>query len=139
MPPTRIHHLNLVVHDLADAMARFEKALGLDPFEVVDHQPRGARAARTRIGESWLVLVSPYDPESVPGRYLAQHGEGFFLLSLGYEDFVQQLERLETSGVDLVDHRPRNGILDWRVADIGELHGANIQFTQDKPAEDEQG
>jgi methylmalonyl-CoA/ethylmalonyl-CoA epimerase len=131
MPPTRIHHLNFVVHDLEEAMARFEDALGLDPFEVIDYRQRGARVARTRIGESWLVLVSPYDPASVPGRYLAEHGEGFFLLSLGYEDIVQQLERLEASDVELVDHSPRDGILDWRVADIGDLHGAKVQLTDD--------
>ena len=131
MPPTRIHHLNFVVHDLKEAMARFEDALGLDPFEVIDYRQRGARVARTRIGESWLVLVSPYDPASVPGRYLAEHGEGFFLLSLGYEDIVQQLERLEASDVELVDHSPRDGILDWRVADIGDLHGAKVQLTDD--------
>jgi methylmalonyl-CoA/ethylmalonyl-CoA epimerase len=131
MPPTRIHHLNFVVHDLEEAMTRFEDALGLDPFEVIDYRQRGARVARTRIGESWLVLVSPYDPASVPGRYLAEHGEGFFLLSLGYEDIVQQLERLEASDVELVDHSPRDGILDWRVADIGDLHGAKVQLTDD--------
>ena len=139
MPPTRIHHLNFVVHDLDEAMVRFEGTLGLDPFEVIDYRPRGARVARTRIGESWLVLVSPYDPASVPGRHLAEHGEGFFLLSLAYEDIVQQLERLEASDVELVDQRPRDGILDWRVADIGDLHGAKMQLAQDKPADDEQG
>lgn len=131
MPPTRIHHLNFVVHDLEEAMARFEDVLGLDPFEVIDYRQRGARVARTRIGESWLVLVSPYDPASVPGRYLAEHGEGFFLLSLGYEDIVQQLGRLEASDVELVDQSPRDGILDWRVADIGDLHGAKVQLTDD--------
>ena len=131
MPPTRIHHVNFVVHDLEEAMARFEDALGLDPFEVIDYRQRGARVARTRVGESWLVLVSPYDPASVPGRYLAEHGEGFFLLSLGYEDIVQQLGRLEASDVELVDQSPRDGILDWRVADIGDLHGAKVQLTDD--------
>jgi len=131
MPPTRIHHVNFVVHDLEEAMARFEDALGLDPFEVIDYRQRGARVARTRVGESWLVLVSPYDPASVPGRHLAEHGEGFFLMSLGYEDIVQQLGRIEASGVELVDQSPRDGILDWRVADIGDLHGAKVQITDD--------
>jgi len=131
MPPTRIHHLNFVVHDLEEAMARFEDVLGLDPFEVIDYRQRGAQVARTRIGESWLVLVSPYDPASVPGRYLSEHGEGFFLLSLGYEDIVQQLGRLEASDVELVDQSPRDGILDWRVADIGDVHGAKVQLTDD--------
>lgn len=131
MPPTRIHHINFVVHDLEEAMARFECALGVDPFQVVDYQPRGARVARTRVGESWFVLVSPYDPTSVPGRYLADHGEGFFLVSLGYEDIVQQLERLESEGIAAIDMAPRDGILDWRVADIGDLHGAKMQLTDD--------
>jgi methylmalonyl-CoA/ethylmalonyl-CoA epimerase len=99
MPPTRIHHINFVVRDLEEAMTRFEQALGVAPFEVIEHRPRGAQVARTRIGQSWIVLVSPYDPESVPGRHLARHGEGFFLLSIGYDDIVKQLERLEASGV----------------------------------------
>ena len=135
MPPTRIHHINFVVHDLEEAMARFERALGVDPFQVIDYQPRGARVARTRVGESWLVLVSPYDPASVPGRYLADHGEGFFLVSLGYEDIVQQLERLESEGIEAIDMAPRDGILDWRVADIGDLHGAKMQLTDDSLAD----
>jgi methylmalonyl-CoA/ethylmalonyl-CoA epimerase len=133
--PTRIHHINFVVHDLEEAMARFERALGVDPFQVVDHQPRGARVARTRVGESWLVLVSPHDPASVPGRYLAEHGEGFFLLSVGHDDIVQQLERLDASGIEAIDQVPRNGILDWRVADIGDLHGAKMQLTDDSLAD----
>ena len=138
MPPTRIHHINFVVHDLEEAMARFERALGVDPFQVIDYQPRGARVARTRVGESWFVLVSPYDPASVPGRYLADHGEGFFLVSLGYEDIVQQLERLESEGIAAIDMAPRDGILDWRVADIGDLHGAKMQLTDDSLADCEE-
>ena len=95
MPPTRIHHINFVVRDLDEAMPRFQKALGLRPFKVIEHRPRGAQIACSKIGESWLVLVCPYDPDSVPGKHLAKHGEGFFMLSIGYDDIVRQLERLE--------------------------------------------
>jgi len=118
--PSSIHHINFVVRDLDEACIRFENTLGLEPFEIVDHMPRGARVARSRIGESWLVLVAPYDADSVPGRYLATHGEGFFLLSLE---------------VDELDD-PRAGILDWRVEDIGEIHGALFQLTQSKDPDD---
>ena len=112
--PSSIHHINFVVHDLDEACSHFEQALGLEPFEIVDHAPRGAHVARSRVGESWLVLVAPYDAESVPGRYLAEHGEGFFLLSLA---------------VDELDDT-RAGILDWRVQDVGEIHGALMQLTR---------
>ena len=115
MTTTGIHHINFVVRDLAEAMPRFEEKLQLPPFEVVDHAARGAHVARSRIGDAWFILVAPYDSDSVPGRYLAEHGEGFFLLSLG-SDAVRN---------------PRNGILDWRVEDLGELHGAHFQLTED--------
>ena len=118
-------------------MPRFQKALGLGPFELIEHRPRGAQIARSKIGESWLVLVCPYDPDSVPGKHLAKHGEGFFMLSIGYDDIVRQLERLEASGVQVTDRKPRDGILDWQIADIGDVHGALFQLTQDDSEQEE--
>ena len=131
MAPNRIHHLNFVVRDLEEAMERFERILDVEPFSLLDHAPRGANVARTRIGDSWLVLVCPYEADTVPGRHLAKHGEGFFLVSFGVDDLRSQLEALDADGFDLRDRSPRSGILDWEVADIGELHGALVQLTQD--------
>ncbi len=111
--PAGIHHVNIVVRDLEKACRRFESELGLAPFEIVDHAPRGARVARSRVGDSWLVLVAPYDADSVPGRHLEEHGEGFFLLSLAVDELDES----------------RAGILDWRVHDLGEINGANLQLT----------
>jgi methylmalonyl-CoA/ethylmalonyl-CoA epimerase len=138
MPLTRIHHINFIVRDLHEAMARYERILGLDSFVVVDHPTRSAKVARSRVGESWLVLVSPYDADSAPGRYLEKNGEGFFLLSLGVDDLAQRLEQLESEGIDTVDATSREGILDWRVADIGAIHGANIQLTDDSLVDSEE-
>lgn len=112
-------------------MARFEQVLDLEPFSLVDHAPRGANVARARVGDSWLVLVCPYEADSVPGRHLARHGEGFFLVSFGVEDLTARLEELDAQGLGPEDRSSRAGILDWEVADIGELHGARIQLTQE--------
>ncbi len=118
MAATRIHHLNFVVRDLDKACRRFESLLGVGPFETVDHAARGSHIAYCEIGESRLVLVCPYDPDSVPGRYLAKHGEGFFLLSVGTDEMP--------NGADI-----REGILDWQVADMGEAYDAVLQLTSD--------
>lgn len=129
MPPSRIHHLNFVVRDLETAKRKFETLFGLTPFVTMDHPVRGARIARSKVGESWIVLVCPYDPDSVPGRYLAEHGEGLFLLSLGVEAFDAEIERLASLGNHVM---PREGILDWRIADVGELGTAVLQLTADQ-------
>ncbi len=126
MGKRRLHHINFVVRDLDAAIARYENELGLGPFETVDHGPRGSHIARARVGETWFVLVSPYDPASVPGRHLAAHGEGFFLLSFGVDDFDESLARQPEAGP------VRDGILDWRIADIGNWFGAELQLTDDR-------
>lgn len=118
MAATRIHHINFVVRDLDEACGRFEQLLGLDAFERVDHPSRGSTIARSRVGESWLVLVCPQDPDSVPGRHLSEHGEGFFLLSIGSDALPPDVEA-------------RAGIDDWTVADVGEAWGAILQLTDD--------
>ena len=118
MAATRIHHLNFVVRDLDSACRKFESLLGVGPFEIVEHAARGSHIAYCEIGESRLVLVCPYDPDSVPGRHLAEYGEGFFLLSVGTDAMPADAEM-------------RNGILDWQVADIGEAYGCIHQLTKD--------
>ena len=58
------------------------------------------------------------------------------MLSVGYDDIVKQLERLEASGVQVTDRKPRDGILDWQIADIGDVHGALFQIAQDTTEKD---
>jgi methylmalonyl-CoA/ethylmalonyl-CoA epimerase len=131
VPPRRIHHLNFVVRDLGEAATRLERVLDLEPFEFIDYPARDATVARTRVGETWLVLVCPGNDESPPGQYLARHGEGLFLISFGVEDVPQELGRLSQDGFMTTDDGPRDGIVDWSVADIGELHGAIVQLARD--------
>ena len=126
MTPTRIHHLNFIVRDLAEAEARFSRALGTGAFTTVDHAVRGAAVSRVRIGETWLVLVCPYDHDSVPGQILAANGEGFFLLSVGVEGLQASLDELGNTATI------RDGILDWRVADVDEAYGAILQLTEER-------
>lgn len=125
--PACIHHINFVVRDLDQATDFYERVIGLSPFVVVEHDVRGSRIARSKVGDTWFVLVCPHDEASVPGRYLKEHGEGFFLLSLGVSDLEQHLKQLEEGDRGDIRH----GILDWRIADAGGHFGANLQFTED--------
>ena len=51
--------------------------------------------------------------------------------ALGVEDLTQSIEQLGADGVECTDTKARAGILDWRVADIGAVHGALMQLTED--------
>ena len=123
---TKIHHLNFLFEDLETAVGRFESALGLGPFEFDELPARGVRTARARVGESWIVLVSPAGaPDSAPMRYLREHGEGFFLVSFGVADLDRAIADLESSR-GTVAGPVRDGIAGWRVADLPEEETAGI-------------
>ncbi|MDJ0760695.1 MAG: VOC family protein [Woeseiaceae bacterium] len=126
-PPKRIHHINFLVRDMEAAIRLYEESMGLPPFVTIDHDIRGSRIARSKIGDTWFVLICPYDDDSVPGRHLKEHGEGFFLLSLGVNDLEEHLRQLEQEDRGAI----RRGILDWRIADAGSHFGVNLQFTED--------
>ncbi|MEM7284397.1 MAG: VOC family protein, partial [Pseudomonadota bacterium] len=96
----RIHHINFVVHDLDQGINLYEK-LGLGPFLKDTLKKRDALTARTRIGDSWLVLVQPTDAQGAPGRHLAEHGEGFFLISFETDDLNEEKSRLSGAGVKI--------------------------------------
>ena len=110
-----IHHLNFIVRDLEAAIPTWERLIGSPVARRDELQERGVIAARFHLGESWLVLVQPTREDSVPGRFLAAHGEGFFLLSLGVDSLVDEVKRL---GDAAFSGPVRAGADGWQVRDL---------------------
>lgn len=126
-----IHHLNFIVRDLEAAIPTWERLLGSPVVHRDELKERGVIAARFRLGETWLVLVQPTRDDSAPGRYLAAHGEGFFLLSLGVESLAAEVDRL---GDDAFSGPSRTGADGWQVRDLDTrpVAGIQLQFTEDR-------
>jgi len=127
----RIHHINFIVRDLEAAVAAYERILGM-PVTARDHlEDRGIDSARFKLGDTWLVLVQPIRPDTVPARYLEEHGEGFFLMSLEVDSLAREIERL---GAATFVGEERQGIENWRVIDIDadRTFGAQLQLIVEK-------
>lgn len=126
----RIHHLNLIVRRLEDSVPFYERLLGRKVDRRDALPGRGVITARFRLGETWLVLVEPVDPDGEPGRFLAAHGEGFFLLSFEVDDVGEARRSL---GESLFAGPTRSGLDGWRVADVRpELSfGAQLQLSEE--------
>lgn len=127
-PLKSIHHINFIVEDLAASVEAYQNTLGLGPFEYEQLLERGVTTARVMIGSVWLVLVSPLRENSVPGRYLKKHGEGFFLMSFGVDNIEQALAEFEKRGVLHGEHVVRKGIKNWQVTDLNTLERLGVIF-----------
>ena len=128
---TGIHHINFIVRDLEDGIGRFERVLGKPPQSRDRLAGRGVLTARFRVGDSWLVLVQPVDDNSVPGRFLKEQGEGFFLLSFQVDDLGAEETRIANLGIGLTGDA-RAGLDGWRVRDLApeDTLGAQLQLTE---------
>ena len=130
--PTHIHHINFIVKDLEVQVKRYQDMLGLGEFEFEQLPKRGVATARILLGQTWLVLVSPLRADSLPGRYLQENGEGFFLLSLGIKGLDAALKDYEARGVIAPGTAIRDGLMDWRVVDLDtkDALGARFHLTE---------
>ncbi len=114
----RVHHINFVVRDLAEATGKFESLAG--EIEWLHERLDGRRVdtARFRLGDTWIVLVCPDDSDSMPGRYLADKGEGLFLISLEVDDLAAAVSAIARRGDLVLNEEPRRGLADWQVVDL---------------------
>lgn len=126
-----IHHINFMVRDLDAAVACYSAAFDAEFLPRERLEERGVDLQRFRAGESWIVLVSPYRDDSAPGRWLAEHGEGLFLVSFAVDSLEAALTRLDSVGHGVAG-AARAGLDDWRVLDLipEEFGGVPLQLTE---------
>jgi len=113
---TRVDHIGVVVEDLDDALALYERdyAMTLVHREVVSEQ--GVEAVLLDVGENHVELLAPLSPETLVGRFLAKRGPGMHHVAYQVQDIEATLASLREAGLRLIDEQPRVGIRDSRVA-----------------------
>lgn len=121
-----IHHINFVVADLDASVSAYQDVLGIGPFQREELPERCVSTARVQIGDIWVVLVSPHQDDCDVGRYLAAHGEGFFLMSFGVDDLDRAIGALAARGTVAGDARA--GLLDWQVADLNTEKSLGVRY-----------
>ena len=129
----KIHHINFLVQDIHEGINRYRDLLGIEGFVLEELPERGVITARAALGEQWLVLVQPVDPAGIPGRHLAAHGEGFFLISYAVDNLDEAAAKVAASGSSMTTQDPRRGLLDWQVQDVepSDTMGVQVQFCKE--------
>jgi methylmalonyl-CoA/ethylmalonyl-CoA epimerase len=113
-----IHHIGVAVTDLDEAVSTYERLLGasVEARETIASQ--GAAAAAMHVGDGRVELLAPLDDDTPVGRFLARRGPGMHHVAYEVEDLRAELARLDSEGVQLVDHEPRPGLYGLQVAFI---------------------
>ncbi len=106
----RLHHLGIVVQDLAVGFAFWRDTLGLPVTREAELPEHGVRAALLACGSCEIELLQPIAPDGGVARFLAKRGEGLHHICFQAEDVGREVKRFWGTGVEMIDAKPRKGL-----------------------------
>ena len=125
---TRIDHVGIACHDLDAKIAFYESTFGLTVASIEVNESQGVREAMLHVsdgpaGSSYVQLLEPLGPDTPVGRFLERRGEGMHHVGYGVANVTQALATLASTGMRLIDQRPRHGSMG---ASIAFLHPSDV-------------
>ena len=111
-----IDHIGVAVNNLDEALAVYEKALGLKHEKVTVVDSQKVKVAFLEVGDSRIELLEPLSKDSTLGTFLEKRGEGIHHIALKVAGIDDMLKRLKSQGVTLIDETPRAGAEGGRIA-----------------------
>src|SRR5207244_4787399 len=107
--PTDIDHVGIAVSDLDEAVASYERLLGVVPAHRERVEEQGVEEVLFAVGTSYIQLLGALGPDTPVGKFLQRRGEGVHHIGYRVGNLDEALELLRDAGVPLVDERGRRG------------------------------
>lgn len=114
MPRFRLEHLGIAVSDAAEAVALFEKLLGVKPYKVETVEREGVRTYF--IGDDGeadaapkLELLEALNHESPVARFIEKRGQGLHHIAFEVDDIEAEMRRLAPLGFQLLSDEANPG------------------------------
>ena len=129
---TRIDHVGIACRELDRTVELYRTTFGLEAVSFEVNEEQGVREAMLRVGATappgvagagYVQLLEPLRPDTPVGKFLARRGEGIHHIGYGVADISQALSDIGTTGIRLLDERPRHGSMG---ASIAFLHPADL-------------
>ncbi len=111
----KISHIAIAVENIDEALAKYERALGLTPTSREHVASQKVEAALLPIGESSIELIAPAGNDGLK-RFLETRGPGLHHIAVEVEALEAALTILKSLGVPLIDETPRVGAHGHKVA-----------------------
>ena len=127
-----LDHIGIAVGDLAEALAFYRDALGLDVEPPEEVPSQRVRAHFVPVGEAAIELLEPTSPDSPIAKFIAKRGPGVHHVTLRVDDIRETLGRLKARGVRLIDEEPRAGAEGALIAFVhpASTHGVLVELKQ---------
>ncbi|MGI6369338.1 MAG: methylmalonyl-CoA epimerase [Ignavibacteria bacterium] len=113
-----INHIGIAVTDLEASIETFRKIFQFESVhrEIVEDQK--VEIASFKVGNVLIELTLPTSPESPIAKFIERNGGkgGLHHLAFETDNVEEELARIESEGIQLIDKKPRLGAHDMMIA-----------------------
>jgi len=111
-----IDHIGIAVSDLEKAKELYRLLFGVESFheEVVESQ--GVSVASFELNGIRIELTAPTNETSPISGFIEKRGEGIHHIAYRTDSLEQDLERLDSAGLKLINHAPQPGAHNMMIA-----------------------
>lgn len=104
-----IDHIAIVVADLAATLELYTNTLGFTELYRETIPDQGVEAVGLRAGDAVIELLRPLDPNSTIARFRGNAPTKLHHTAYRVANIVEELVRLKSQGIKLIDEHPRQG------------------------------
>ena len=131
---TEVDHVGIAVGDLDDAVATYERLLGVAPTHRERVEDQGVEEVLFPVGSSYIQLLGALGPETPVGRSLEKRGPGVHHVAYRVDDAAAALAHLRAEGARLIDEAPRPGSRNTLIAFVhpAAMGGVLVELVQER-------
>jgi methylmalonyl-CoA epimerase len=131
---TDIDHVGIAVPDLDQAVASYERLLGVAPAHRERVEDQGVEEVLFGVGASFIQLLGALGPDTPVGRSLERRGPGVHHVAYRVDDIEGALVHLRAEGARLVDEAPRPGSRNTLIAFVhpASMGGVLVELVQER-------
>lgn len=117
----KINHLGIAVNSLSDSVPFYRDVLKLEYLGEETVPEQKVKVAMFDVGEVKIELLEPTSEDSPIAKHLQKKGEGIHHVAYESDGIVEELNTMESAGIQLIDKEARKG-----------AHGMKIAFLHPK-------
>ena len=113
---SKISHLGIAVKNLDAAKEIYKKLLQTEPSEPEYVAEQKVTVVKFKVGESTIELLEGTSEDSPISKFIEKRGEGIHHVAFESDNIVNDLNRLDSEGFELINKEPRSGSDNMQIA-----------------------